>query len=70
MMIVAPLGARGRTSKLFSTHPPPEERIAILTKLAGGADHRHEDLTEGRARSAPEQPHQLPPEEPMAETGL
>jgi heat shock protein HtpX len=70
MMIMAPLGARGRGSKLFSTHPPPEERIAILEKLAGGAEHRHESLTEGRALPHLEEPEQLPPEEPMAETGL
>jgi heat shock protein HtpX len=70
MMIVAPLGARGRSSKLFSTHPPPEERIAILDQLAGGAQHRHESLTEGRAVPRPEEPHELPPEKPMAETGL
>ena len=67
---MAPLGARGRGSKLFSTHPPPEERIAILEKLAGGAEHRHETLTEGRALPHPEEPKPLPPEEPMAETGL
>ena len=69
-MIMAPLGARGRSSKLFSTHPPPEERIAILEKLAGGAEHRHEDLTEGRALPRAVEPHELPPEEPMATSGL
>jgi heat shock protein HtpX len=71
MMIVAPLGARGHTSRLFSTHPPPEDRIARLAQMAGGADHRHEELTEGRALPRPEEPRRLPPEEePMAESGL
>ena len=70
MMIVAPLGARGHASRLFSTHPAPEDRIARLGQMAGGADHRHEELTEGRALPRPEEPHQLPPEEPMAESGL
>jgi heat shock protein HtpX len=70
MMIVAPLGARGNASKLFSTHPAPEDRIARLAQMAGGADHRHEELTEGRALPRPEEPSELPPEEPMAETGL
>jgi heat shock protein HtpX len=55
MMIVAPLGARGKASKLFATHPPPEDRIARLEQMAGGVQHRHEQLTEGRAapREAP-----------------
>ena len=70
MMIVAPLGARGHTSRLFSTHPAPEDRIARLAQMAGGADHRHEELTAGRALPRPEEPHRLPPEEPMAESGL
>jgi heat shock protein HtpX len=49
MMIVAPLGARGKGSKLFATHPPAEDRIARLEQMAGGVQHRHEELTEGRA---------------------
>ena len=70
MMIVAPLGARGTTSKLFATHPPPEDRVARLEQMAGGVEHRHESLTEGRAMPRAEEPRELPPEEPMATTGL
>ena len=70
LMIVAPLGAKGNASKLVSTHPPMEDRVARLAQMAGGADHRHEDLTEGRALPRAEEPHELPPEEPMASTGL
>ena len=70
LMIAAPLGARGHTSKLFATHPPMEERIALLAQMAGGVDHRHEDLTEGRARPRAEEQPPIPPEEPMASTGL
>lgn len=39
LCIVAPLGANGRRSSLFSTHPPLEERIARLDELAGGQIH-------------------------------
>jgi heat shock protein HtpX len=70
MMIVAPLSARGATSKLFATHPPPEDRIARLLQMAGGVEHRHESLTEGRAVPREQEPRELPPEEPMATTGL
>jgi len=70
LMIVAPLGARGHTSKLFSTHPAAEDRISRLAQMAGGADHRHEELTEGRALPRTTEPHELPPEEPMASTGM
>ena len=34
---------------VFATHPATEDRIAKLTEMSGGAEHRHESLTEGRA---------------------
>jgi heat shock protein HtpX len=41
LMISAPLGARGKTSTLFSTHPPIEDRVARLETMAAGQTHRH-----------------------------
>ncbi len=49
LMIAPPLSARGRTLKVFATHPATEDRIARLSQMAGGVDHKHETLTEGRA---------------------
>ena len=49
LMIAPPLSARGRTMTVFATHPATEDRIAKLTEMSGGAEHRHESLTEGRA---------------------
>jgi heat shock protein HtpX len=49
LMIAPPLNAHGGSLKLFATHPATEDRIARLNGMAGGAEHRHETLTEGRA---------------------
>jgi heat shock protein HtpX len=49
LMIAPPLSARGRTLTVFATHPSTEDRIARLNGMAGGLEHRHETLTEGRA---------------------
>lgn len=40
LCFVAPLFGKGKTSKLFSTHPPIEERIAALEALGAGAEHQ------------------------------
>lgn len=42
MMIAPMMKASGKTSTLFSTHPPTEDRIAKLTEMAGGVNHRHD----------------------------
>lgn len=39
LCIVAPLKKTEKSSKLFSTHPPIEERIARLEELAAGQQH-------------------------------
>jgi len=49
LMIAPQLGPTGSVSRLFSTHPPTEDRIARLEQMAGGDVHRHETLTEGEA---------------------
>jgi heat shock protein HtpX len=41
LMITQPLGARGKVSRLFSTHPPMEDRVARLDAMAAGDVHRH-----------------------------
>jgi heat shock protein HtpX len=42
MMIAPQLKASGKSSSLFATHPPTEDRIARLTEMAGGTQHRHD----------------------------
>lgn len=39
MMIAPQLTPGGRSSKLFSTHPPTEDRVAKLMEMAGGVPH-------------------------------
>ncbi|MDO9353242.1 MAG: M48 family metallopeptidase [Solirubrobacteraceae bacterium] len=41
MMIAPQLTVRGNASKLFSTHPPMEERVAALMQMAAGVPHQH-----------------------------
>ncbi|MGB0873113.1 MAG: M48 family metallopeptidase [Solirubrobacterales bacterium] len=42
MMIAPSLNAKGKASTLFATHPPTEERVALLTEMAGGINHKHD----------------------------
>lgn len=42
MMIAPQMKAHGKTSTLMSTHPPTDDRIARLTEMAGGVNHRHD----------------------------
>ncbi len=48
LMISAPLGAHGKASRLFSTHPPIEDRIARLDAMAAGQTHTHGPTTAAR----------------------
>jgi heat shock protein HtpX len=40
MMIAPQLTPGGRSSKMFATHPPTEDRIAKLMEMAGGVEHQ------------------------------
>lgn len=43
MMIAPQMNARGgEKSSLFATHPATEDRVARLTAMAGGVNHRHD----------------------------
>ena len=44
LCIVAPLFGKGKASKLFSTHPPIEERIAALEALGAGSEHQRRQV--------------------------
>lgn len=42
MMIAPSMNARGKESTLFATHPATEDRVARLTEMAAGIEHRHD----------------------------
>jgi heat shock protein HtpX len=65
MMIAPQLGPGARASRLFSTHPPTDDRIARLMELSGGQEHRHESLTEGFALPEAAPAEQPPGPEPV-----
>lgn len=52
MYIINPLAARGKSSSLFSTHPPVEERIQVLRNMVAGSsfadyDNAYKNLKNG-----------------------
>jgi heat shock protein HtpX len=61
LMIAPPLSARGHSLTVFATHPATEDRIARLSQMAGGVEHRHEELTVGRALPRTDAPAAAPP---------
>ena len=68
MMIAPQLNVSGNPSKLFSTHPPTEDRIARLMEMAGGVAHNRgvavatiwtTPFSSPQAQQAPPPPQQL-----------